>query len=434
MSVSSPALRSFVAATVCLVAAGSLTLCGTSCNSLEAPGSAEASSAISSVPGSGLRLTESTLANHGLEEIWYLGEIAAHRGNAGVHSTHLLPEGLFIVTTPAKAKAKRHLIRFHRQSGEAIWYEDLPGSPKFRPFAYHYPRETGKDPELFYTHGDNVICLDLDSGRKMWSTNLSIPISTPLVANETMIFAGSDLKKCFAIPKKRTVEAWTYVTGGRIESAPVLAGDKVVFASHDGHILGLLPPTGFDTIRSWDFATGARVRADIAVFDRWVFIGSEDYKLYCLRLDGSVQWSHVAESRIVDEPVVYRARPNKDFVYVISDRDSLSDTPRRLLAIPLPRSDAANRGQPAWTVDDVRKVVSIGRENLYVLMEPGSSGQRILAALDLETGKESFRLDLEGWNFVPTNHADSGRNLMERGRIYLISQSGVIQVLGEKLQ
>jgi outer membrane protein assembly factor BamB len=434
MSVSKQAMRNFAAVSVCLMAAGFLTLSGASCNSLEVPETNTAVQATRAVEAVQPRLSESTLANHGLEEIWYLGEIPAHRGSADIQAAYLLKDGLFVVTKPAKPKAKKHLIRFHRPSGEAIWYEDLPGTPEFRPFAFHYPPEAGRDPELFYSYLDEVTCLDLDTGRKMWSRNLSIPISTPIVANEKMLFAGSDLKICFAVKKKSKVEAWTYRTNGRIESAPVLVGSNVIFASHDGHVMGLIPSKGYDTIRSWDFATGARVRANIGTFDRWIFVGSEDYKLYCLRLDGSVQWSYVAEARIVDEPIVFRVRPNKAFVYIISDRDSLRGSPRTLQAIPLPRGDFAGGAYPIWRVANVRKIVSIGLRNLYVLMEPGASGQRVLVALDLETGKESFRIDLEGWNFVPTNYADGGRHKIERGRIYLISESGAIQVIGEKLQ
>ena len=417
--------------TVVMLCAGALL--ASSCNSLEVPDSNTATQARLAVERAQPRLSESLLASHGLEEIWYLEAIAADGGQSGIAAVHLLADGLFVVTQPARENGDRHLIRFHRQSGESIWYERLPGVPQFAPSAYHYSATAGKDPELYYAHEDSIVCLDLDTGRMLWSMALSIPISTSLVADEVSVFAGSDLKKCFAVPKGNSVETWTYVTGGRIEAAPLLVSDKVVFASHDGHVVGLDPAKGFDTIRSWDFATGARVRADLAAFDRWIFVGSEDYKLYCLRTDGSVAWSYVAEAPIVDAPVSFRVAPNRDFVFAISDRDALRRSSRALLAIPLPRT-GDDRAQPIWRVENVRKIITVGRDKLYVLMEPGVAGERVLAAIDLATGKESFRIDIEGWNFVAMNSAKDGRDPIERGRIYLASQSGAIQVIGEKLR
>jgi outer membrane protein assembly factor BamB len=408
-------------------------LAASACNSLEAPMQTTAAAAAKPAR-SAPRLSESVLASHGLREVWYLGEVLDEGGPAGVKSCYLLKEGLFAVTSPSKPKAKRHLVRFHRQTGESMWYEDLPGDLEHAPYAYHYPPTAGRGPELFFTHEDDLYCLDLDTGQKLWSRTVTIPISTAVIADERHVYAGSNLNMGFAVPKRGSVESWTYRMRGRIEAAPLFAGDKVVFASHDGHVVGLYPDRGWDTVRSWDHATGAAVRGDMAAYDRWIFVGSEDYKLYCLRLDGGVQWSYVAESRVIEPPVVFRARPNREFVYCVAERDPLRGTPRALLAIPLPRSDAAASAQPAWRVENVRKVVTIGQKNLYVLIDPGVAGARVLAALDIETGKERFRIDVEGFNFVPTNLADYGRDPVERGRIYLVSQSGAIQVIGEKLE
>jgi hypothetical protein len=76
-------------------------------------------------------------------------------------------------------------------------------------------------------------------------------------------------------------------------------------------------------------------------------------------------------------------------------------------------------------MENVKKVVSIGKKNLYVLLEPGASRQKTLVAVDIATGKEAFRLDIAGFNFIPNNSVGNGR-------IFLISRTGAIQVLGEK--
>jgi len=408
-------------------------LASVSCGSLETPSTNTVVQAKEAAKKTKPRLDEALLSNHGLQEIWYLSNISS-RGSDSAELSHawLLDEGVFVVTKPNVRGGGRHLVRIDRGSGETIWYEDLIDAPDFVPTAYHYPETSGKDPELYYTADDRVVCLDLDTGRKFWEERLSVSISTPVVANENSIFVGSDLKKCFGIPKQSTVESWSYVTGGKIEAAPLIVGDKIVFASHDGMISGLVPTVGFDTVRSWELRTGGRIRGDMTAFGRFIFAGSEDLKLYCVRPDGQPQWSYGVEARVVDQPCVFRVKPNLEFVFVIGDKDPLRRAPRALLAIPLARGNTVTAPQPVWRVENVRKVVTVGKRVLYVLMEPGDSGDRILAALDLETGKERFRIDLEGWNFVPFNNADHGRHPTEPGRIYLISQSGALQVIGEK--
>ena len=74
-------------------------------------------------------------------------------------------------------------------------------------------------------------------------------------------------------------------------------------------------------------------------------------------------------------------------------------------------------------------MVSIGRDTLYVLKD---GPERTLLGLDVATGKEKFSIPLQGFNFVPTNESDHGRDKKQRGRIYLVSASGVIQAIGEK--
>ena len=118
--------------------------------------------------------------------------------------------------------------------------------------------------------------------------------------------------------------------------------------------------------------------------------------------------------------------------FAIANENKLKGLPRTLFALPLPKGDEVAAVFHSWKLENVKKVVSIGKKNLYVLMEPGASGEKTLLAVDIATGKEAFRLDVAGFNFIPNNAADFGRRSTERGRIYLISKTGAIQVLGEK--
>ena len=409
----------FVAALAILTTVG----CGGRSENVTPATSGKAAAAPVAAANSASRIPEGILKGLGLEEVWYLGKVVSGNEEVGLQRAYLLEEDIFCVTE-SNSSSQKHLIRFSRESGHAVWYEDLKGTINHAPTTYHYPATLLRDPELYYTQLDKVICLDLDTGRKKWERELSFPVSTPVAANESHIFLGSDLKRAYAVPKNLKVEDWTYLTKGRIESRPLLAGDKVVFASHDGSVTGLIPSVGWDKVRSWKFNTGDRIRSDLAFHDRYIFVGSADYKVYCLRLDGTVRWSFVAQAPISESPVIYNTTVGLH-AFVIADENKLKGLPRTLYSLPLPKGDNVAAVFASWRMENVKKVVSIGKKNLYVLLEPGASRQKTLVAVDIATGKEAFRLDIAGFNFIPNNSAVNGR-------IFLISRTGAIQVLGEK--
>ena len=409
----------FAAALAILTTVG----CGGRSENVTPATSGKAAAAPVAAANSASRIPEGILKGLGLEEVWYLGKVVSGNEEVGLQRAYLLEEDIFCVTE-SNSSSQKHLIRFSRESGHAVWYEDLKGTINHAPTTYHYPATLLRDPELYYTQLDKVICLDLDTGRKKWERELSFPVSTPVAANESHIFLGSDLKRAYAVPKNLKVEDWTYLTKGRIESRPLLAGDKVVFASHDGSVTGLIPSVGWDKVRSWKFNTGDRIRSDLAFHDRYIFVGSADYKVYCLRLDGTVRWSFVAQAPINESPVIYNTTVGLH-AFAIADENKLKGLPRTLYSLPLPKGDNVAAVFSSWRMENVKKVVSIGKKNLYVLLEPGASRQKILVAVDITTGKEAFRLDVAGFNFIPNNSAGNGR-------IFLISRTGAIQVLGEK--
>jgi hypothetical protein len=90
-------------------------------------------------------------------------------------------------------------------------------------------------------------------------------------------------------------------------------------------------------------------------------------------------------------------------------------------------------GEEQWRLEGIRKVVSMGKKNVYAINDPAPGEERFLIAVDVLTGKESFRIPVKGFHFIPANLADNGRNQKERGRIYLVAEDGTIQAIGERL-
>jgi outer membrane protein assembly factor BamB len=73
-------------------------------------------------------------------------------------------------------------------------------------------------------------------------------------------------------------QVWVFATRGKVESSPVVAGDRVVVGSDDGrvYVLGLA-----DGKEIWNHDIGQAVQGSPAVVDDHILVGAEDGVLYC---------------------------------------------------------------------------------------------------------------------------------------------------------
>ena len=72
--------------------------------------------------------------------------------------------------------------------------------------------------------------------------------------------------------------AWTFETRARVDSSPVVAGDRLYVGSSDGRLYVLDLATGQ---KRWEFDTGAALTASPAIAAGRVVIGSVDGVLHC---------------------------------------------------------------------------------------------------------------------------------------------------------
>jgi outer membrane protein assembly factor BamB len=73
-------------------------------------------------------------------------------------------------------------------------------------------------------------------------------------------------------------EVWTYLTRARVESSPLITGNRVFVGSNDGNLYELDLATGK---KNWEFAAGSALSASPAASQGALVIGSEDGVLYC---------------------------------------------------------------------------------------------------------------------------------------------------------
>jgi outer membrane protein assembly factor BamB len=95
---------------------------------------------------------------------------------------------------------------------------------------------------------------------------------------------------------------WTYTTGSAVFSSPAVADGRVYVGSDDYNVYCLDALTG---AYIWSYTTGYWVRSPPVVVDGKVYVGSLDYKVYCLNaLTGAYIWSYTTGSWVYSSPAV----------------------------------------------------------------------------------------------------------------------------------
>ena len=91
----------------------------------------------------------------------------------------------------------------------------------------------------------------------------------------TVRIAGS----CNAILKRDDgSQLWIFATRGKVDSSPVICGDKVVAGSDDGRLYMVSLETGKEL---WKYEIGQPIGSSPALAEGRVVIGSDDGSVYC---------------------------------------------------------------------------------------------------------------------------------------------------------
>ena len=87
---------------------------------------------------------------------------------------------------------------------------------------------------------------------------------------------------------------WTFQTGGRIYSSPVLANELLLFGSGDSVFYALNKNTGQ---KEWSFKSNGSIQSSPSVFEELVFFSNAEGWLFALNCaDGTLKWKFKAKS------------------------------------------------------------------------------------------------------------------------------------------
>lgn len=194
---------------------------------------------------------------------------------------------------------------------------------------------------------------------------------------------------------------WSLKIGGAVRSSPAV-DEGLVFVGSDDFKLYCLDQNSGAVV--WSFTTEGAIESSSAVFEEFVFVGSGDGKLYCLdKASGSFRWSYQTMGRVSSSPAVYGYRvvfsSENQRVYCLNAQD----------------------GTLVWsyrTEGPIHSSPAIANNRVFV----GSSDGKVYC-LDLVTGSPI-------WSFFVGASIRSSPAVSD-GRVYVGARDGKIYCLNE---
>ena len=102
-----------------------------------------------------------------------------------------------------------------------------------------------------------------------------------VAVTKDLVLAGSRDKCLHAIDRNNGVAKWVFATGAKVDSSPVVVGNRVYFGSADGKLYVVELANGKE-VQSLELSSRGGILASPAVSDNRLVIGTPDGVLYCL--------------------------------------------------------------------------------------------------------------------------------------------------------
>jgi eukaryotic-like serine/threonine-protein kinase len=99
-------------------------------------------------------------------------------------------------------------------------------------------------------HANQLVAAEADADKLAWIYQASdFPFFTAPAVDDQNVYIGSRDKSLHAIKRADGTGAWTFKTGGRVESSPIAFDDAIVFGSSDGRLYAANPADGTELWR-----------------------------------------------------------------------------------------------------------------------------------------------------------------------------------------
>lgn len=345
--------------------------------------------------------TQRLLAPHGLERMWW--------NQATIDPSRDVVSHLVADETVVVVQSRSGLVTvFDMANGRKLWASQVS-----RVDAVSFPAVTNDDLVLIVS-GTSMYALKKFSGKLAWQFTLpSTPSTSPGIDSERVYVGARDgsvyafnlkrINKLFnegLLPKwsNQTLD-WRYKSFKEVTTPPISTGRVVNFASRGGSLYSV---TTTDRKLSFQFETDYPISAPMAESRRYLFLPSEDFKLYCLnKVNGTTRWVYNAGLEIRKKPQVMEQdvflTPAHGGLHVV-DRSS---------------------GRRRWWRSGITGFVAASNSRAYVSDRIGN-----LVVLGREDGKTVAALPLRKFSVRVSN----GRT----DRIIMATSSGLVVCIREK--
>ena len=131
------------------------------------------------------------------------------------------------------------------------------------------------------TFGNQVLCAGLESAEILWQyehPERHFPFYASAAVTADIIVIGGRDKMVHALNPQTGQPLWTYPAKSRVDSSPVIVGERVFFGTVAGELVALNLNSGE---KVWEFVTGAAIIASPSVVDGKLVIGADDGRIYC---------------------------------------------------------------------------------------------------------------------------------------------------------
>ncbi len=133
----------------------------------------------------------------------------------------------------------------------------------------------------FGTYENQVLSLDLETGLADWIYEHPVRkfpfYSSAAITDDVIVLGGRD-KMVHAIDRTTGESRWTVTSRARVDSSPVIMGERVFVGSSSGDLYELDLESGATV---WTFETGSSIAASPSIASGKLVIGTEDGQLYC---------------------------------------------------------------------------------------------------------------------------------------------------------
>ena len=183
-------------------------------------------------------------------EVRWSYDIKKDGDQTSFHGNPLITNDLIIIGTDGRSgpEGVGHVYAFERATGKVRWkYKLTKGVPNGRGVPTQI---VGLDSSVYcVAFGDEVLCLDLKTGRLNWSFQSEFSRSefqwsnAPAVGRGRVFFGGVD-GNVYALDAKTGKAIWRRSLGARISTHPIIADNTLYLGAADNRIYRINPDTG----------------------------------------------------------------------------------------------------------------------------------------------------------------------------------------------